>query len=108
MKYYKDDKNNVFAIGEANDGSHLGDQSSIVQSNWTRITEAEMNLILNPPKTDEEIAMEEIASNITKYTQYLKDTDHKFITGYVPSSDEDLDIILELRNEYREYIREHS
>ena len=98
MKYYKT-QNGIRAIGEKGDID--GDQSKLVQKDWIEISYDEMLAITNPPKTAEELLQEQI----NEYKQYLTNTDHKFLNGYVQKEDEDLEAIAVTRNSYREFIR---
>jgi hypothetical protein len=52
MKYYKTKENIIRAIGE--EGDIDGDQSFLVQDDWTEITKEEVEAITNPPLTEEQ------------------------------------------------------
>lgn len=57
MKYYLTEDKTIMAIGEAGDVD--GDQSAFIGEGWTLLSEEELNALLNPPKTAEEIAAAE-------------------------------------------------
>lgn len=49
-----------------------------------------------------------LISSLQDAFAYLRQTDHKFLNGYVQKSGEDLAAIEAMRNEKREYIRTHQ
>ena len=56
MKYYKTRDDVIMGIGE--EGDVDGDQSALVDKEWTLLTDAEVEELLNPPKTEEQLALE--------------------------------------------------
>lgn len=56
MKYYKTRDDVIMGIGE--EGDVDGDQSSLVQGGWVLLTGDEVEELLNPPKTEEQLALE--------------------------------------------------
>ena len=56
-------------------------------------------------RTDEEVAKEELSKKLQDAKEYLTNTDHKFLNGYIPKDGEDLNAIETTRNSYREFIR---
>lgn len=70
MKYYKT-QNGIRAIGEKNDNSGLGDQTHLVQDDWALMTDEEVDSFLNPPKTDEEILIEQHEQKSNLVDEYV-------------------------------------
>ena len=90
MKYFKDKNGEVFAYED--DGSKdylIGDK--------VKMTEEEVELHINPPKTEEQIVAEKVA----EAKAYLASTDFKVLPDYEPKSDE----VITLRATAREFIR---
>lgn len=56
MKYYKTQDDVIMGIGEKNDVD--GDQSALVQDGWVLLNDDEVEELLNPPKTQEQLAIE--------------------------------------------------
>ena len=95
MKFYKDINNEVFAYEEDGSQDHLiGDK--------VLMTSEEVELHINPPKTEEQI----MNSKILEAKAYLEATDFKMTVDYYAtlSEAEQLDLTAK-RQEAREYIR---
>lgn len=99
MIYYKDNERKPYAYEDGTDPKYI-------KAGLTEIDKAEFDEIvkgINTP-TPEQILQQQIA----EAKAYLQETDHKFINGYVPRPDEDLDAILAERNAKREFIRKNE
>ena len=95
MKYYKNTTNEIFGIEQG--------QENLVQNGWTEITEDEMLVITNPPKTPEQI----VAEKIIEYKLYLKDTDFYYARLLETNEAVPLDVVTK-RAEAREFIRSNQ
>ena len=97
MKFYKDINNEVFAYEEDGSQDHLiGDK--------ILMTAEEVELHINPPKTEEQI----IAEKIAEAKAYLAETDYKDLPRYKPKEGEDIGAIYAKRDELREFIRANN
>lgn len=98
MKYYKDTNNEVYAYED--DGSQdylIGDK--------VQMTAEEIELHINPPKTQEQILQNKIAEAKT----YLSSTDYKMTVDYFATLSQDVqDELIKLRAEARQFLRENE
>lgn len=95
MKFYKDSISNVYAYEEDGSQDHLiGDK--------VLMTAEEVELHINPPKTEEQI----MNSKILEAKAYLEATDFKMTVDYYSTLTEAEQLELTAkRKEAREYIR---
>ena len=63
MKHYKTQENEIRAIEEG--------QEFLIQDDWVELLDEELQVIINPPKTEEQI----IAEQVAEAKAYLADTD---------------------------------
>lgn len=100
--YFKDNQNNVYWYDD--------DQKDLV-GDKVKMTDEEVELHLNPPKTSEQI----LAGKIAEANQYLRDTD--WVEAYKLRHDLNLEIIPETsskwevlakREEYKTFLKDNS
>jgi hypothetical protein len=94
MKYYTDINNELHGIDEG--------QDFLVQSDWTLLTDEELQVRLAP--TVEQI----VASKVAEAQSYLSSTDHKLFADYELKDGEYLENIKVKRKEAREFIRSNQ
>ena len=93
MKYYKTNTD-IRAIEQG--------QEFLIQEDWIEISEEEMLVITNPPKTDEQI----LAEQVQEYKLFLDKTDKKVLPDYeFKEGDNSLEWYIEERSEARAFIR---
>ena len=63
MKHYKTQENEIRAIEEG--------QEFLIQDDWVELLDEELQVIINPPKTEEQI----IAEQVAEAKSYLAETD---------------------------------
>ena len=93
MKYYKTNTD-IKAIEQG--------QEFLIQEDWIEISEEEMLVITNPPKTDEQI----LAEQVQEYKLFLDKTDKKVLPDYeFKEGDNSLEWYIEERSKARAFIR---
>ena len=97
MKYYKDINNEVFAYEEDGSQDHL-----IVDK--VLMTAEEIELHINPPKTEEQI----IAEKVAEAKKFLDDTQFKFGDDYDQKDTPEWFELKAKRQELREFIRANN
>lgn len=103
MKYYKTLSKEIMAIDNG--------QEFLIQGGWVELTQSELQILLNPPLTAEQI----LAGKIAEATAYLKDTDwvetyklrHDLKLELIPETSSKWEVLAK-RGECKTFLRDNS